>query len=59
MTDTLAQTSLFPKLSAEQLQQLCECGSEVQFKAGDILFAEGDPTYDFYVNPERSRRKAH
>lgn len=49
MTDTSPQTSLFPKLSDEQLQQLSKCGTEVQLEPGDILFAEGDPTYDFYV----------
>lgn len=49
MTDTLPQTSLFPKLSDEQLQQLCECGSEMHLEPGEVLFVEGDPTYDFYV----------
>lgn len=49
MTDTLPQTSLFPKLSDEQLQRLTECGNEMQLKPGEMLFAEGDPTYDFYV----------
>ena len=49
MTDTALDTSLFPKLSEEQLQQLSECGSEVQLEPGEVLFTEGDPTYDFYV----------
>lgn len=49
MTDTALGTSLFPKLSEEQLQQLSECGSEVQLDPGEVLFTEGDPTYDFYV----------
>jgi len=29
MTDSLPPPSLFPKLSDEQLQRLCECGSEL------------------------------
>lgn len=49
MTDSLPPPSLFPKLSDEQLQQLRECGSEIQLDPGEVLFAEGDPTYDFYV----------
>ena len=44
-----SQTSLFPKLSDEELQRIYKHGREVQLAAGDILFSEGDPTYHFYV----------
>lgn len=47
--ETFSETSIFPKLSDEQLQKLSECGVEVQLNPGDILFAEGDINYDFYV----------
>ncbi|NEP02365.1 MAG: cyclic nucleotide-binding domain-containing protein [Symploca sp. SIO2E9] len=47
--ETFSETSIFPKLSDEQLQKLSECGIEVQLNPGDILFAEGDINYDFYV----------
>ncbi len=40
---------LFPKLSDEELQLLSERGREVQLKAGDILFSQGDSTYPFCV----------
>jgi len=43
------QATLFPKLSQEDLQKLAEHGREVVLAAGDILFAEGDPTYHFFV----------
>jgi len=43
------QITLFPKLSEAQLQQLAEQGREVELAAGDIIFAQGDPTYHFYV----------
>lgn len=43
------QDLLFPKLSDEELQRLSQHGRELHLNAGDILFAEGDPTYHFYV----------
>jgi len=43
------QITLFPNLSEAQLQQLAEQGREVELAAGDIIFAQGDPTYHFYV----------
>lgn len=43
------QKTLFPKLAAEELQQLSAHGREVELAAGDILFAEGDISYNFYV----------
>jgi len=43
------QITLFPKLSEAQLQQLAEQGREVELAAGDIIFAQDDPTYHFYV----------
>lgn len=47
--ETFSKTSIFPKLSDEQLEKLSECGVEVQLNPGDILFAEGEINYDFYV----------
>jgi len=43
------QATLFPKLSDEELQKLAEHGREVKLGVGDVLFAEGNPTYHFYV----------
>lgn len=43
------QTNLFPKLSQAELQRLAEHGREIDLSAGDLIFAEGDPTYHFYV----------
>ncbi|NEO31514.1 MAG: cyclic nucleotide-binding domain-containing protein [Symploca sp. SIO3C6] len=47
--ETFSENSVFPKLSDEQLQKLSVCGIEVQLNPGDILFAEGDINYYFYV----------
>lgn len=49
MSETLTESALFPKLSAEQLQKLSECGTEMELSGGEVLFAEGDTNYDFYV----------
>lgn len=43
------QELLFPTLSDEELQRLSAHGRSFELNAGDILFAEGDPTYHFYV----------
>ena len=49
MESTLAKSQLFPTLSTEQLRKLSECGTQLQLQPGEILFAEGDLTYYFYV----------
>ncbi len=43
------ETTLFPKLSNEELQRLYKHGRELHLNEGDIIFKEGDPTYHFYV----------
>lgn len=42
-------TSLFPKLSEADLQQLIDQGQKREFTDGEVLFAQGDPTYPFYI----------
>jgi len=41
--------STFPELDAAQLAVLGEFGERRTVAAGDVLFAEGDAAYDFYV----------
>lgn len=43
------QTSLFPKLSAADLQNLAKQSKERQFTDGEILFEQGDSAYPFYI----------
>lgn len=43
------QTTLFPKLPDEALQQMQEHGTEISLAAGEILFAEGEENYGFHV----------
>jgi thioredoxin reductase (NADPH) len=39
----------FPRLTEEQIALLARHGERRQTKAGDVLFREGDPSYDFVV----------
>lgn len=39
----------YPRLSSAQIDALADRGQRRQTQAGDILFHEGDPTYDFFV----------
>ena len=41
--------SRFPVLDSSQLEALRRCGVEQEVGAGDVLFAEGDETYDLFV----------
>jgi signal transduction histidine kinase len=43
------ETSLFPRLTDEVLSHMREVGEEVETKAGDVLFAEGDYDYSLFV----------
>lgn len=45
----LSETVLFPKLSATDLERLAGHGRTRQLQPGEVLFAEGDPDYNFYV----------
>ena len=40
---------LFPRLNDEQRDALAALGERRQVESGDVLFREGDETYDFYV----------
>ena len=40
---------LFPKLPDEALQRLRKYGTEIILNMGELLFKEGDRSYDFYV----------
>ena len=39
----------FPKLDDTQVAALDTLGTRRSIAAGEYLFREGDPTYDFYV----------
>ncbi|HEV7688753.1 MAG TPA: cyclic nucleotide-binding domain-containing protein, partial [Acidimicrobiia bacterium] len=41
--------ALFPVLSPEQLALLEPFGTRRSIAPGDVLFAEGDASYDFFV----------
>lgn len=43
------ETTLFPKLPDEALQEMKQHGTEIQLDAGDVLFSEGDSDYNFHV----------
>ncbi len=43
------QTTLFPKLPEDALQQMQEHGTEIQLAIGEILFAEGEENYGFHI----------
>ena len=49
MTQAISAAAIEGRLSEEQLQKLSECGTELTLEPGELLFTEGDPTYDFYV----------
>ncbi|MGF1480902.1 MAG: sensor histidine kinase [Cyanophyceae cyanobacterium] len=49
MTQALSSPTIQAKLSEEQIQKLAECGTEIVLEPGDLLFGEGDSTYDFHV----------
>jgi signal transduction histidine kinase len=42
-------SELFPKLSDAELARLRPQGQERELHPGEVLFQEGDPTYQFYV----------
>lgn len=43
------QTTLFPKLPEEALQQMQQHGREIELAEGEILFSQGDVNYGFHV----------
>ena len=49
MTQLTTEAAIRARLSEAQIQKLSTCGTELQLEPGDLLFAEGDPRYDFYV----------
>lgn len=49
MTQLTAEAAIRTRLSEAQIEKLSICGTELQLEPGDLLFAEGDPRYDFYV----------
>ncbi len=42
-------TSLFPRLSDDEIARLLKHGREIELAPGDPLFTEGQPGYHFYV----------
>jgi thioredoxin reductase (NADPH) len=49
VTETPDPDGAFPRLTEEQIALLARHGERKQTKAGDVLFREGDPSYDFVV----------
>ena len=49
MTSTTSESVLFPALEEEYLQNLEACGSVLTLSPGEVLFAEGNTAYSFYV----------
>jgi len=49
MFDEVRASPLFPRLSDQQMQCLSEHGIEIRLNPSDLIYTEGDPTYDFYV----------
>jgi CRP/FNR family transcriptional regulator, cyclic AMP receptor protein len=45
----LREVPLFEGLSAEQIETIAGCGTNVQFGEGDLLFKDRDPAEYFYV----------
>ncbi|MBW4630967.1 MAG: cyclic nucleotide-binding domain-containing protein [Iphinoe sp. HA4291-MV1] len=43
------QTTLFPKLPDDALEEMKQFGTEIQLNTGDVLFSEGDSNYNFFV----------
>jgi thioredoxin reductase (NADPH) len=49
VTETPDPDGAFPRLTEEQIALLARHGERRRTKAGDVLFREGDPSYDFVV----------
>ena len=49
MQETPDRYGAYPRLSAEQIDALASRGRRRTTGTGDILFHEGDPSYDFHV----------
>ena len=47
--ETVNEDVAFPTLSDEQIERLKEYGEIRPIRKGEVLFEEGDETYDFYV----------
>lgn len=49
MTEQSADSLLFPTIDEEHLNNLKTCGMVLELSPGEVLFAEGDEAYSFYV----------
>jgi thioredoxin reductase (NADPH) len=49
LTETPDRNGAFPRLSDEQIASLSEHGERRATRVGDVLFREGDESYDFFV----------
>jgi thioredoxin reductase (NADPH) len=49
LTETPDSAGAFPRLSDEQIGALAEHGERRATRVGDVLFREGDESYDFFV----------
>jgi thioredoxin reductase (NADPH) len=52
LPETPERDGAFPRLDEDQMARMRELGSAREVEAGDVLFAEGDPTSDFFVIEE-------
>jgi thioredoxin reductase (NADPH) len=49
LTETPDRTGAFPRLTDEQIETLSEHGERRPTRSGEVLFREGDRSYDFFV----------
>lgn len=49
LDEVLGELPFFAELGPERIELLAGCASNVQFKAGETIFREGDPADTFYV----------
>jgi CRP-like cAMP-binding protein len=47
--ETILSHGFFRGMKPEHLAVLADCASEVKFKAGEVLFREGEPANKFYL----------
>jgi len=43
------QISMFPRLSVDRVRELCSEGDELSLEDGQVIFAEGEKNYSFFV----------
>lgn len=49
LTDLIARNPFFSNMAPEHLDTVAGCATEVQFRADQIIFREGEPANQFYL----------